>query len=325
MSTRRNFLKTLSGMALLTVVPRHVLGGPKHVAPSDQLTKGIIGVGGIGKSSYHFTSTKECRLVAVCDVDSKHLQSALDLGKKRFNETLQSYRDFRRLIADPNVDIVHIATPPHWHGIMAVEAAKAGKDIWCEKPMTRTIGDGKRVVILAEAQSLGVEAANALLKSLEEPRPGVCFLLLAPQRERLLPTLVSRGWVVTLAWPEAGTPSTPELFQWEEALAEFMASGQGWLDKTSGKGAVDAALARRIVLSVQKAQAALHAGRDGGPLGRRLAILPEAGHLHVNDLLAQCQESLDYMVSPPLVLNWLATRLHIVYRHARLRGRKPTA
>ena len=130
---------------------------------------------------------------------------------------------------------------------------------------------------------------------------------------------------LTLAWPEAGTPSTPELFQWEEALAEFMASGQGWLDKTSGKGAVDAALARRIVLSVQKAQAALHAGRDGGPLGRRLAILPEAGHLHVNDLLAQCQESLDYMVSPPLVLNWLATRLHIVYRHARLRGRKPTA
>jgi len=200
-------------------------------------------------------------------------------------------------------------------GSIKIETVRELRTILGEAPR----GDGKRVVILAEAQSLGVEAANALLKSLEEPRPGVCFLLLAPQRERLLPTLVSRGWVVTLAWPEAGTPSTPELFQWEEA------SGQGWLDKTSGKGAVDAALARRIVLSVQKAQAALHAGRDGGPLGRRLAILPEAGHLHVNDLLAQCQESLDYMVSPPLVLNWLATRLHIVYRHARLRGRKPTA
>ena len=198
-------------------------------------------------------------------------------------------------------------------GSIKIETVRELRTILGEAPR----GDGKRVVILAEAQSLGVEAANALLKSLEEPRPGVCFLLLAPQRERLLPTLVSRGWVVT--------PSTPELFQWEEALAEFMASGQGWLDKTSGKGAVDAALARRIVLSVQKAQAAFHAGRDGGPLGRRLAILPEAGHLHVNDLLAQCQESLDYMVSPPLVLNWLATRLHIVYRHARLRGRKPTA
>ena len=61
-------------MALLTIVPRQVLGGPKFTAPSDQLTKGIIGVGGIGKSSYHFTSNKDCRLVAVCDVDRKHLK-----------------------------------------------------------------------------------------------------------------------------------------------------------------------------------------------------------------------------------------------------------
>ena len=93
MSNRRDFLKKAGGLALLTIVPRSVLGGTKFVAPSDQLTKGIIGVGGIGKSSYHFTSNDACRLVAVCDVDSKHLQSALDLGKKRFNETLQSYRD----------------------------------------------------------------------------------------------------------------------------------------------------------------------------------------------------------------------------------------
>ena len=50
------------------------------------------------------------------------------------------------LIKDPNVDIVHIATPPHWDGIMSVEAAKAGKDIWCENHMTRTIGEGKRVM-----------------------------------------------------------------------------------------------------------------------------------------------------------------------------------
>ena len=105
----------------------------------------IIGVGGIGKSSYHFISNKDCRLVAVCDVDRKHLESAVALGQKKFGETLEAYSDFRCLITDPNIDIVHIATPPHWHGIMAVEAAKAGKDIWCEKPMTRTIGEGKRV------------------------------------------------------------------------------------------------------------------------------------------------------------------------------------
>ena len=130
---RRNFIKLLGGATLLTVVPRRVLGGPNHVAPSDQLTKGIIGVGGIGKSKYHFTSDERCRLVAVCDVDRRHLRSAVELGHKKFNETLQAYEDYRDLIADPNVDIVHIATPPHW-------------DIWCEKPMTRTIGESRRVV-----------------------------------------------------------------------------------------------------------------------------------------------------------------------------------
>ena len=65
---RRNFIKLLGGATLLTVVPRRVLGGPNHVAPSDQLTKGIIGVGGIGKSKYHFTSDERCRLVATDDI-----------------------------------------------------------------------------------------------------------------------------------------------------------------------------------------------------------------------------------------------------------------
>ncbi|WP_300684207.1 DNA polymerase III subunit delta, partial [uncultured Bilophila sp.] len=192
-------------------------------------------------------------------------------------------------------------------GSIKIETVRELRTILGEAPR----GEGKRVVILAEAQSLGVEAANALLKSLEEPRPGVCFLLLAPQRERLLPTLVSRGWVVTLAWPEASSPSPTDLRPWEEALADFLASGRGWFDRTSAKGAVDAPLARRIVVCIQKAQAAVLAGRDGGPLGPLLTPLPAAGHLHVNDLLAQCQESLDYMVSPALALNWLAVRLHM--------------
>ena len=145
-TNRRTFLKTLGGVGLFSIVPRKVLGGTGYIAPSDQLTKGIIGTGGIGMSASHFSTSEACRLVAVCDVDKKHLDNAVTQGKKRFNEDLKAYDDFRDLISDPNVDIVHIATPPHWHALMSIAAAKAGKDIWCEKPMTRTIGEGKAVV-----------------------------------------------------------------------------------------------------------------------------------------------------------------------------------
>ena len=137
-TNRRDSLKTLGGIAAFTIVPRHVLGNG-FIAPSDQLTKGIIGTGGMGRGHVDYAGT---RLVAVCDVDKNHLE----LGKQLVKDKIAAYHDFRDLILDPNVDIVHIATPPHWHGIMSVEAAKAGKDIWCEKPMTRTIGEGKRVM-----------------------------------------------------------------------------------------------------------------------------------------------------------------------------------
>lgn len=145
-TSRRTFLKTMGGIGLFTIVPRRVLGGNGFTAPSDQLTKGVIGVGGIGRSEYHFSSDGRYRLTALCDVDKNHLDDAVKQAKERFEEDVKAYHDFRDLISDPNVDVVHIATPPHWHALMSVAAAKAGKDIWCEKPMTRTIGEGRRVV-----------------------------------------------------------------------------------------------------------------------------------------------------------------------------------
>ncbi len=137
---RRDFLKkSILGTAAFTIVPRHVLGGPGFIAPSDQITKAIIGVGGIGYN-HHFG--REGRLVAVCDVDKLHLQRAMT----RAGDGIKAYSDFRELLLQKDIDVVHIATPPHWHGTMSVMAAEAGKDIWCEKPMTRTIGEGKRVI-----------------------------------------------------------------------------------------------------------------------------------------------------------------------------------
>ena len=139
-SNRRQFIKRAAATAAgLMIVPRHVLGGAGYAAPSDQLTKAIIGVGGMGMGHIPYEGT---RVLAVCDVDRNHLQAALDKAGK----DAKGYADYREVLARTDIDVVHIATPPHWHGLMSVEAARAGKDIWCEKPMTRTIGEGIRVI-----------------------------------------------------------------------------------------------------------------------------------------------------------------------------------
>ncbi|WP_437918317.1 Gfo/Idh/MocA family oxidoreductase [Sphingobacterium sp. LRF_L2] len=138
-TSRRDFIKrSLIGAAAFSIVPRYVLGGKGFLAPSDHLTKGVIGVGAMGRGHFDYAGTKT---VAICDVDKRHLA----LAQQALGGGVREYTDFRALIENPEVDIVHIATPPHWHGIMAVEAARSGKDIWCEKPMTRTIGEGKKV------------------------------------------------------------------------------------------------------------------------------------------------------------------------------------
>ncbi len=139
-TSRRTFIKqSLTGAAAFTIVPRFVLGGQGFLAPSDQLTKGVIGVGAMGRGHLRYAGA---RTVAICDVDTRHLAIAAE----QIGYPVKQFADYRELIELPEVDIVHIATPPHWHGIMAAEAARRGKDIWCEKPMTRTIGEGKRVV-----------------------------------------------------------------------------------------------------------------------------------------------------------------------------------
>lgn len=139
LNTRREFLKKSAiAAASFTIVPRFVLG-KGYIAPSDQLTKGIVGVGGMGKNHIPYGNT---RVVAICDVDKGHL----DETAKMLNNGAKTFRDYRELITLPEVDIVHVATPPHWHAIIAADAARQGKDIWCEKPMTHTMGEGKRLM-----------------------------------------------------------------------------------------------------------------------------------------------------------------------------------
>lgn len=145
--SRRSALKSIAAIASVQIVPSRILWGAQ--TPSNTLTKGIIGCGGI--CSNHLR--RPGKLLALCDVDKKRLASRMQDARENYaSPDVKGYHDFRDLIARKDIDIVHVATPPHWHALMSIAAAKAGKDVWCEKPMSRTIGEGLAMVAAVEKQ-----------------------------------------------------------------------------------------------------------------------------------------------------------------------------
>lgn len=182
-----------------------------------------------------------------------------------------------------------------------------------------------RVVVFSEAQHLTEAAANAMLKSLEEAPPATTFVLTAPQRERLLPTLVSRSWVVTLAWPDplaAGEGTDGEEKNWAGIAANFLASGKGLFEKTGARGGVDAHGANALVIACQRALAQALAGYTaadvapgqsaGADLARFFASLPEQRRGIAASVLEEGQESVAAQVNPGLVVDWVMTRLYLL-------------
>jgi DNA polymerase-3 subunit delta' len=209
-------------------------------------------------------------------------------------------RVFRDLIV---VDKQFFEEHPAGNNKSDVEKVRELRPVWGQPPH----GEGCRVTIFPEAQNLNEFLANTLLKTLEEPRPGNVFVLTAPQRERLLPTLVSRSFVLTLAWPlaDAAEPGTGE---WREALLGFWESGRGWFGRTMGKGALDRDMAQRVLTEIMRVLALALSGSEA-PEAVRLARLFDAPALRRLDLaLAQGQDALTAQVNPALVLDWIATR-----------------
>ena len=143
--TRRQTLKSLAALATIQIVPSRVLGLNGQTPPSEEITRAIIGCGGISASHLGMPG----KLLALCDVDKGHLaQRMKDAGGEE--KGIKGYRDFREVLERKDIDVIHVATPPHWHALMAIAAAKSGKDVWCEKPMSRTIGEGIAMVKAVE-------------------------------------------------------------------------------------------------------------------------------------------------------------------------------
>ncbi len=150
---RRDFLKQIgrgaAGVAVVagapTIVPAEVLGRGKRPAPSNRIVMGAIGNGWMGAGNISgFLNIDGVQLVAVADVYKPHLKSGVAKINERYqNKDCKGYRDFRELLDRGDLDAVTMALPDHWHAIPAIMAAQRGLDVYGEKPLSRTVREGR--------------------------------------------------------------------------------------------------------------------------------------------------------------------------------------
>lgn len=225
--TRRSFLKKTGAFvaagSLPIILPSRVLGRAGQIAPSNRISLGVIGLGLMGGIDLNnFINLPEAQITAICDVDRTRREYYRDQVDAHYADRIERgtykgceiHHEFEELIARPDIDAVLNATPDHWHGIIAARTMLAGKDIYSEKPLTRTVDEGKRLVELVRRTGrvfqTGTQArSNAIVRNVVE--------------------LVRNGRIgklkrITMALPKYGglgnpAPETvPEWFDWDRWL-----------------------------------------------------------------------------------------------------------
>jgi predicted dehydrogenase len=183
--TRRQLLKSTFPLLLSAAT----LGRAGAVAPNSRLRLGCIGLGGQGTSNLRaFLTDERVQVVAICDVDGKHREAAGAIAKLGGADLM---RDFREVLARPDVDIILNATPDHWHSNVAIAAAKAGKDLYSEKPLAASIAEGRAVC-------RAVEEHRRVLQCGTWRRSGL--------KVRMACELVRNGYIGELKEIEVGVP-----------------------------------------------------------------------------------------------------------------------
>jgi predicted dehydrogenase len=166
---RRSLLGLAGAWALPTLVPSSSLGLAGTVAPSERILLGLIGCGnhGIHWNLRQIFRWSDAQVVAVCDVDANHLQDGQKAVDQHYAKLYgkdykpcAAYRDFRDLIRRPDLDAVANCTPDHWHVLPALMAAKCGKDIICEKPLTLFVEEGRALCAAVEEHQRVFQTAS---------------------------------------------------------------------------------------------------------------------------------------------------------------------
>lgn len=147
--SRRKFLGSVGAtVAASYIIPASAMGADGATAPSNRINIGVVGTGSqAGGLMENAIGHKNVRIVAVCDLDQTRLDAVKAKIDGFYGDTAcATHHDFRELLARPDIDAVIVATPDHWHALVCVEAARRGKDIYCEKPLTWSLGEGQAVV-----------------------------------------------------------------------------------------------------------------------------------------------------------------------------------
>lgn len=172
---------------------------------NERVMVGYIGVGNRGDQVHDgFLEYGDNRTAALCDLKTDYMDLAEKKAKARGHDTPKRYNDWRKLIEDKTLDAVVIATPDHWHALQMIEACNAGKDVYCEKPLSLTVVEGRKMVEAAERNKrvvqVGIQRRSA--KFLQEAAAYV-------QSGALGKITLAQGWHLTNEWP-TGLGNAPE-------------------------------------------------------------------------------------------------------------------
>ncbi|HEX6986934.1 MAG TPA: Gfo/Idh/MocA family oxidoreductase [Planctomycetaceae bacterium] len=234
-TTRRQFLATAaSAAAAFTIVPRHVLGGPGHVPPSEAINVALVGAGGRAVQNLReLFKEADCRVVAVADpvehIDLSEFFYKGVAGRGPVVETVEkhygektpgfkcaAYEDFRELLdKEKDLDAVLCSTPDHTHACVSVPAMRAGKHVYCEKPLTHNVWEARLMAQVAAETGVATQMGNqghsneGIRKVVEWLRAGA----IGPVREVHAWASTSR-WNKTLAGPPEGA-DVPAGVNWD--------------------------------------------------------------------------------------------------------------
>ncbi|MEC8190682.1 MAG: Gfo/Idh/MocA family oxidoreductase, partial [Verrucomicrobiota bacterium] len=168
--TRRNFIKTagITAVAFPQIITSNALGANGVPAASNRVVMAGLGMGGRGSTVLkEFLKQKGIQVVAVNDVQRLQMKKVqASVNRYYGNNDCAAEGDYREILARSDIDMVFCAPPDHWHAQMMIDACKAGKDVMCEKPLTLTIGEGRKIV--ETARKYGRVAAGGSQRVLED-------------------------------------------------------------------------------------------------------------------------------------------------------------